>query len=49
MAMHQPELDFGPVTDFEVTLRRVGKRNPPSVQHLDKDISLPNLLGAEIA
>ena len=50
MAMHQPELDFGSVTDLAVTLRRVGKRNLPSVQNLDKDISKIDIskIGQEI-
>lgn len=45
MAVHQPELDSGLIIPLEVALRWVGKRNPPSWQHLDQDILLSNLSG----
>lgn len=49
MVPHQLELDSGPVTDLEVTLRGVGKKKPPGVQNLDQDLSLSSFPGREMA
>lgn len=49
MVLHQLELNSGPVTDIEVTLRGVGKRKPPGVQNLDQYLSLSSFPGGEMA
>ena len=48
MVLHQLELDSGPVTDLEVTLRGVGKIKPLGVQNLDQDL-LSSFPGGEMA